>query len=113
MLCKLIKRMAFAIMYSVGMFLISMLVTVPLTYGMNFLMPFEDLINATNVEMVVYAARLSAILMVPPLILYCHSMLPDHAKLETDVVLKTFSDLLNDGIFLLLVGSIIFSCYFL
>jgi hypothetical protein len=45
--------MALSIMCSVGMFLISMLITIPLTYGMNVLMPFEDLINATNVEMVV------------------------------------------------------------
>ncbi|WP_282109329.1 hypothetical protein [Shewanella algicola] len=95
------------------MFLFSMLVTVPMTYGMNFLMLSEDLINATHIEIIIYASRLSAILMLPPLVLYCHSILPEHSKLETDVVIKTVGHLLTDGAFILLVGSVILSLFLL
>jgi len=109
---KLTKRLLLAVLIGAAFFAFSLLVTIPLTYTMNYFMPQGVLGNASHFEMVSFAARLSAVLMIPPLILYCHSMLPDHAKLETDVVLSTIHDLLNDGVFLLLIFCVVVSLYF-
>lgn len=58
---RIVTNLAFIHLVWAAIFLLSMLVTIPLLYGVNFLMPSAEFQNASNIEIVYDAATLSAI----------------------------------------------------
>ncbi|MBO1897727.1 hypothetical protein HNW13_018475 [Shewanella sp. BF02_Schw] len=109
---NLIKRVVFGLLLAIAIYLVCMIVTVPLMYVMNYFVPSPELTNATTGEMIVLASKMSGALLIPPLLFFCHSELPDHLKLETDVVLDTISSLFTDAAFLLLIASFVAIFFF-
>tara|TARA_R110002033_G_scaffold135713_2_gene175269 strand:+ start:34306 stop:34641 length:336 start_codon:yes stop_codon:yes gene_type:complete len=109
---NLIKRIGLGALCACGVYLLITIVVIPLVYVLNYFLPSPDFADASTVDMIVFAAKMSGALMIGPLIIFCHSELPDRFKLESDVVLDTFGQLLKDTGFMLLMGAIAVSIYF-